>query len=674
MSALKIEGVPPKFPIGLRVLVVDDDSTCLKILDKMLQKCAYEVWTCSRASDALNLLRERKGGFDIVLSDVYMPDMDGFKLLEHIGLEMDLPVIMMSADDNPTVVMNGVVHGACDYLIKPVRMEAIKNIWQHVIRKKRNGLKEQSGSVEEIDKNKKGSDDVDNASSVNDGNNWKNTKRKKDSKDEEDEGDERDDSSTLKKPRVVWTIELHQQFVTAVKQLGLEKAVPKKILEIMNVPGLTRENVASHLQKYRLYLRRISAGSQQGNINPSILASSDPSFAAMASLDRYEFQAMVTSGRIPQQNFMAMQAALGRSNSNTTVAMAHVDPRNLFKMEMQNPNSSNMLRYGQTQHLSNSQANMLQGFPSPLDSKNISHLHQPFQQFGNMDLQADNLSKLQSHLRPISSPQGDPSFNPSSRAMHSENFPLMRPMSQQPPQQLSLSLQQYQMQANSLHHQQSKGQFLTEMGHMSKLPSSSFGKQMVSNDLSGHILGRNGASAIASSQNDFLGGSNYGVFGQTPSLSYQANHQLDILNSLSLPITGGFDGLGSRGFAPNFNSFNDGSFVQNGGDHFGFGSHGLSVCDQKNGQLQDASSVGKGIFFVEGEEEHRRPGINNIQVHNNVLPGNQPKVKDESSDVDSVLLNEHFGQDYLLSGIFKQQPEDDNIFNIDGCNMGDGCQ
>ncbi|PKI77063.1 hypothetical protein CRG98_002566 [Punica granatum] len=81
------------FPAGLRVLVVDDDPTWLKILEKMLKKCSYEVTTCGLARDALNLLRERKDGYDIVISDVNMPDMDGFKLLEHVGLEMDLPVI-----------------------------------------------------------------------------------------------------------------------------------------------------------------------------------------------------------------------------------------------------------------------------------------------------------------------------------------------------------------------------------------------------------------------------------------------------------------------------------------------------------------------------------------------------------------------------------------------------
>ncbi|KAK7412906.1 hypothetical protein VNO78_04647 [Psophocarpus tetragonolobus] len=236
--------VSDQFPAGLRVLVVDDDPTCLMILERMLRACLYEVTKCKRAEVALSLLRENKNGFDIVLSDVHMPDMDGFKLLEHIGLEMDLPVIMMSADDGKNVVMKGVTHGACDYLIKPVRIEALKNIWQHVIRKRKNGSKdvEQSGSVEEGDRPQRGSDDGDYSSSVNEG------KSSKKRRDEDEDGDERDDTSTLKKPRIVWSVELHQQFMAAVNQLGIDKAVPKKILELMNVPGLTRENVASHLQ------------------------------------------------------------------------------------------------------------------------------------------------------------------------------------------------------------------------------------------------------------------------------------------------------------------------------------------------------------------------------------------------------------------------------------------
>lgn len=53
----------------------------------------FPVTTCGLAVEALDRLRERKDGFHIVISDVNMPDMDGFKLLELVGLEMDLPVI-----------------------------------------------------------------------------------------------------------------------------------------------------------------------------------------------------------------------------------------------------------------------------------------------------------------------------------------------------------------------------------------------------------------------------------------------------------------------------------------------------------------------------------------------------------------------------------------------------
>lgn len=59
-----------------------------------------------------------------------------------------------------------------------------------------------------------------------------------------------------KKPRLVWTPELHNRFMNAVNHLGIKNAVPKTILQLMNVEGMTRENVASHLQKYRLYLKR----------------------------------------------------------------------------------------------------------------------------------------------------------------------------------------------------------------------------------------------------------------------------------------------------------------------------------------------------------------------------------------------------------------------------------
>ncbi|CAA7058323.1 unnamed protein product [Microthlaspi erraticum] len=250
-------------PVGLRVLVVDDDPTWLKILEKMLKKCSYEVTTCGLAREALRLLRERKDGYDIVISDVNMPDMDGFKLLEHVGLELDLPVIMMSVDGETSRVMKGVQHGACDYLLKPIRMKELKIIWQHVLRKKLQEVRDIEGCCYEggadwMTRNDEaflgGGEDVSFG------------KKRKDFDFEKklllhDENDP--SSSSSKKARVVWSFELHQKFVNAVNQIGCDhKAGPKKILDLMNVPWLTRENVASHLQKYRLYLSRLEKGKE----------------------------------------------------------------------------------------------------------------------------------------------------------------------------------------------------------------------------------------------------------------------------------------------------------------------------------------------------------------------------------------------------------------------------
>ncbi|XP_017223721.1 two-component response regulator ARR2 isoform X3 [Daucus carota subsp. sativus] len=352
-------------------MIVDDDPTCLMILQKMLRSCGYQVTQCHRADIALSLLREKKSGFDIVISDVHMPDMDGFKLLEHIGLEMDLPVIMMSADDNNKVVMKGVTHGACDYLIKPIRIESLKTLWQHVLRKKKHENKDfqQSRSVEDGDRKQKAPEEADYSFSANEGS-WMIKKRK----DDEDESEDKDDTTSLKRARVVWSVELHQQFVAAVNQLGLDKAVPKKILENMNVPGLTRENVASHLQKYRIYLKRVS-GQQQNGLSDSFLGTQEAPFGSMSSFNGQELQSLAASGQIPEQSLAALQDV-----SQSTISPL-VDQGNIFSFE------SPTLHFveGQQQLSSNSeQMNFLPGIPTNMEPKQLSDMHQTANLFAGM--------------------------------------------------------------------------------------------------------------------------------------------------------------------------------------------------------------------------------------------------------------------------------------------------
>lgn len=80
-------------PIGLKVLVVDDDPLCLLVLERMLRQCNYNVTTCSRVTQAISMVKENRDRFDLIMSEVYLPDEDGFRLLEIVGLGLDLPVI-----------------------------------------------------------------------------------------------------------------------------------------------------------------------------------------------------------------------------------------------------------------------------------------------------------------------------------------------------------------------------------------------------------------------------------------------------------------------------------------------------------------------------------------------------------------------------------------------------
>lgn len=106
---------------------------------------------------------------------------------------------------------------------------------------------------------------------------------------------------TLKRPRLVWTPQLHKRFVDAVAHLGIKNAVPKTIMQLMSVDGLTRENVASHLQKYRLYLKRMQglSGSGGGSHASSGDAATDHLFASSPVPAHFLHQ-----GRTNSEHFM----------------------------------------------------------------------------------------------------------------------------------------------------------------------------------------------------------------------------------------------------------------------------------------------------------------------------------------------------------------------------------
>ncbi|KAI3775376.1 hypothetical protein L1987_49949 [Smallanthus sonchifolius] len=369
-----------RFPIGMRVLAVDDDPTCLKLLDGLLRKCQYQVTTTNQARTALKMLRENQNRFDLVISDVHMPDMDGFKLLELVGLEMDLPVIMLSGNSDPKLVMKGITHGACDYLVKPVRLEELRNIWQHVIRRKVESKSQSKSNNNQERPNNEGGQETGSG----DPNGKLNRKRKDEDEDVEDNGNEDDDPSTQKKPRVVWSIDLHRKFVAAVNHLGIEKAVPKRILDLMNVEGLTRENVASHLQKYRLYLKRIS---QQANMVVAFGGSKDASsYMRMSSLDGLgDFRLLSSSVRLPnaQLSSYSPSGMLGRLNSATGMTLHSLTAPSLIQPTHTQNLTGSVSSLNKFQQVvlptppNHQPTNLFQGIPTSFDLGQLQQSNKP---------------------------------------------------------------------------------------------------------------------------------------------------------------------------------------------------------------------------------------------------------------------------------------------------------
>jgi two-component system cell cycle response regulator len=104
-----------------RVLVVDDILANVKLLEARLNAEYFEVLTARSGEEALSLIRTRP--VDVVLLDVMMPGMNGFEVCRHIksaAATVHLPIIMVTALDQPTDRVRGLEAGADDFLTKPV--------------------------------------------------------------------------------------------------------------------------------------------------------------------------------------------------------------------------------------------------------------------------------------------------------------------------------------------------------------------------------------------------------------------------------------------------------------------------------------------------------------------------------------------------------------------------
>lgn len=103
-----------------QILIVDDEPSWIKLLSHLLRNQGYAVLEASNGKDALKTLAGVKP--DLILSDVRMPDMNGFDFLDqvrHTTRNSTTPVVFLSAIDDYDARKVAKDLGAADYLIKP---------------------------------------------------------------------------------------------------------------------------------------------------------------------------------------------------------------------------------------------------------------------------------------------------------------------------------------------------------------------------------------------------------------------------------------------------------------------------------------------------------------------------------------------------------------------------
>jgi DNA-binding NtrC family response regulator len=118
-------GRPLKPKLKARILVVDDDLPVADVVCKVLMNEGFDVEIASNGKSALDFLREDRQ-FDLVITDMRMPEMDGLELLREIGYSKDhLPVIVLTGYPTVENGIQSITEGAYDYLAKPFRARGL---------------------------------------------------------------------------------------------------------------------------------------------------------------------------------------------------------------------------------------------------------------------------------------------------------------------------------------------------------------------------------------------------------------------------------------------------------------------------------------------------------------------------------------------------------------------
>jgi DNA-binding response OmpR family regulator len=101
----------------IKLLVIDDDAAVTDLLTLLLKSQGFEVFATNNSTDGLAMIREVQP--DLVILDLMMPEMDGWEVCRSVRQFSQVPIIILSALNDPSMIASVLDAGADDYLTKP---------------------------------------------------------------------------------------------------------------------------------------------------------------------------------------------------------------------------------------------------------------------------------------------------------------------------------------------------------------------------------------------------------------------------------------------------------------------------------------------------------------------------------------------------------------------------
>ncbi len=117
----------------INVLVVDDDREVLSTLAEILSELRLNPITAADGAEAIDKIKTRK--IDLIITDLMMPNIDGFGLIEKTRqLNVNIPIAVISGHGEVNNVVNALSHGAYNFITKPFTIKEIENIVKRGLR------------------------------------------------------------------------------------------------------------------------------------------------------------------------------------------------------------------------------------------------------------------------------------------------------------------------------------------------------------------------------------------------------------------------------------------------------------------------------------------------------------------------------------------------------------